>query len=411
MHAEEAVALLQSMFESWDRDSLITMLQMNHGHVENTIEMILKMEGDSASLSGPAPAPDRTKLSPDTPTTTGPSTGDLDQMLARQMSLEDDETAPPTAVSVLHAAREPDRSAGCAPSMPSSRLAAAAVEAGATSASSAQSRMLTKDIAKAAEASAQRGRRGINRSRRGTPIELPPDFLRLPARFGSVRNNATSTRRPAGQSRAQEQQASIDAELAMMIQNELVAQQLAEEEARANANPLNMLGELVYGGLQQINPSAASSSRGARSSSAAGSSSHQGEQRYGAAARDGLTPGATGRAQPSMATSDSVSSKASSFFSSFGEDVKRKITEVGVKIQAATGTGGYATTDNDGTSCGIEEEDEDDALGTEERLRRRHGPVDGATSAGLREGPPSTSQGRAAQGRDSYETGSRSKKE
>ena len=35
--------------KNWDRESLIVMLQTNHGHVEHTIEMILKMENDTSA--------------------------------------------------------------------------------------------------------------------------------------------------------------------------------------------------------------------------------------------------------------------------------------------------------------------------------------------------------------------------
>jgi hypothetical protein len=61
--------------------------------------------------------------------------------------------------------------------------------------------------------------------------------------------------------------------------------------------------------------------------------------------------------------------------------------------KAATGTGGYATTSNDGTSCGIDEDEDEDSA--EERLRRRPG-MGGASmreTASRREDPPSSRRG------------------
>mmetsp|Transcript_19952 Transcript_19952/g.36200 ORF Transcript_19952/g.36200 Transcript_19952/m.36200 type:complete len:434 (-) Transcript_19952:199-1500(-) len=399
MRADEAISLLQSMFERWDRDSLITVLQMNHGHVEHTIEMILKMEGDSAAVSDSA-APSEKSIPLDGETSDPGSSGafevspsdNIDQILARQMSLEDDESASPDAVSVLQAARERGSTASSpASGPPSSRLAAAAVESGAASPLSSNSRKSPKEMAKAARASVARGRRGAHLTRRGIPVDLPTDFLRLPASSltQSSESSANSWRM------AQKQQAAVDAELAMMVQSEIVAEQLAEEDAArlANANPLNMLGELVYGGIQQLAPAPTNSSQRPPGGGAASSTSRGAGGERGGGERRGSTSStsssssrnSTGTASGggTAASTDSIATKASSLFTAFGEDVKRKMNEVGVKLQVATGTGGYATTSNDGTSCGIEEDGEDTEA--EERLRRRHGTGD--TSA---EGPDTT---------------------
>ena len=44
MTHEEAVQLLCSMFESWDRETLMAIFESNGYHVERTIESIIGME-------------------------------------------------------------------------------------------------------------------------------------------------------------------------------------------------------------------------------------------------------------------------------------------------------------------------------------------------------------------------------
>jgi hypothetical protein len=160
----------------------------------------------------------------------------------------------------------------------------------------------------------------------------------------------------SSQGMAQARQAAVDEELAMMVQNEMVAQQLAEEDqARANnANPLNLLGELVYGGLQQLAPATAASStaqhqsqqRTAASSTASSSgggmqggcnNARAGPGRSGNGGSSGMgshdPPGGGGGGGGGAGQGPGTTNRTSSFFSSFGEDVKRKMNEVGVKLQ------------------------------------------------------------------------------
>lgn len=101
--------MLQGMFEHWDRDSLIAMLQANHGHVENTIEQILSMEADappsaSSSDSSSTSTPSTSSVSSGPAPTSNPPPSSTplastiamahDEMLARQLSQEEEELPP-----------------------------------------------------------------------------------------------------------------------------------------------------------------------------------------------------------------------------------------------------------------------------------------------------------------------------
>lgn len=44
MSHEEAIQLLSSMFESWERETLMAVFESNGYHVERTIETIIGME-------------------------------------------------------------------------------------------------------------------------------------------------------------------------------------------------------------------------------------------------------------------------------------------------------------------------------------------------------------------------------
>ncbi len=55
MEYEEALSILSSMFSSWDPETLGTILESNGGHMERTIDVILKMENgdDKDSIAPP----------------------------------------------------------------------------------------------------------------------------------------------------------------------------------------------------------------------------------------------------------------------------------------------------------------------------------------------------------------------
>jgi hypothetical protein len=55
---EEATDMLCSMFDKWDRETLLEILQGNNFHLERTIESILLMEGDTTDPTlGVTPTP------------------------------------------------------------------------------------------------------------------------------------------------------------------------------------------------------------------------------------------------------------------------------------------------------------------------------------------------------------------
>jgi hypothetical protein len=153
------------------------------------------------------------------------------------------------------------------------------------------------------------------------------------------------------------QQATADAELAMLVQGQILAAQLEAEDRRFT------LPSLLSGIESFLAPAAPP--RPAPSAAAVPVADNDLEAaRRLAVSRRTLPP------------PDDALSRASSFFSTFGEDVKRKINEVAVKFQAVTGSGGYATTE-EGTSCGIDDTGEETGLVAgpcEARLRRQQRP-------------------------------------
>jgi hypothetical protein len=54
MSHEEAMQLLSSMFESWERETLLAVFESNGYHVERTIESIIGME--QPELVAPEPS-------------------------------------------------------------------------------------------------------------------------------------------------------------------------------------------------------------------------------------------------------------------------------------------------------------------------------------------------------------------
>lgn len=54
---EEAVATLTSMFPDWDEETLAALLTSNNYHVEQTIETVLSMCGDTTTTTNADPTP------------------------------------------------------------------------------------------------------------------------------------------------------------------------------------------------------------------------------------------------------------------------------------------------------------------------------------------------------------------
>lgn len=156
---EEALSTLTSMFGvPWTTETLDAVLRHHQGHMENTVESILSHgQGDPQDLV-------RKLKNPELASGCGAKDQiSMDEEIARQL------------------ARESDGPGGIAAARTSRRV----VPAPATSASN----------------TAKKGR--------GTPTELPPDFLRIPGRsYGSNTINE-------------------DEQLARMLQDELFTQELA----------------------------------------------------------------------------------------------------------------------------------------------------------------------------------------
>ena len=186
---------------------------------------------------------------------------------------------------------------------------------------------------------------------RGKPIALPPTFLRLPprlqARHEEMRASSSfSSSSIGGASGAfgASSNDSADAQAAMAAYEELLAQQLAEEMEQEAS-----LGNLVSNGLASLgfNGNGYGSSGSTHTSrSAAPSNTQQNHQNFShspnRSTNAASTPGHDSTSSKSRSSGFSMA-RASAFFASAQEEAKRKMNEVAVQFQAATGNGGYAT--------------------------------------------------------------------
>lgn len=140
---EEALGTLTAMFtDPWDEDSLDTVLRHFEGHMENTVDAVLS--------HGDAPPADLLKRL--AASKTGASIADMDEQLARELAQQEkarSRTSRNANTSSVRVNRPAQNYPGSAPRN-NARVAPAPTPATPT------------------------------KKGRGTPTQLPPDFLRIP---------------------------------------------------------------------------------------------------------------------------------------------------------------------------------------------------------------------------------------
>jgi hypothetical protein len=135
----------------------------------------------------------------------------------------------------------------------------------------------------------------------------------------------------------------------MAAYEELLAQQLAEEMQQSSLGNLLSAGLASFGLTGSSSGNSSSSSSSGRNGGAAPLPA-RGMQQNSSQPQPPPTRATTGAASPSGSRHSNSSgsggfsmARASAFFASAQEEAKRKMNEVAVKFQAATGNGGYAT--------------------------------------------------------------------
>ncbi|RHY21226.1 hypothetical protein DYB38_010717 [Aphanomyces astaci] len=97
---EEALATLRSMFEVYDEDTLLAVLEANEGHMERTVDVLLAMQDDNVAAASDTAAASGTQplsLPPAAPFETG-RVASAQNLIRSRGSLPDDFLRVPTGV-------------------------------------------------------------------------------------------------------------------------------------------------------------------------------------------------------------------------------------------------------------------------------------------------------------------------
>jgi hypothetical protein len=212
---EEALATLESMFGHFNRSQLDTVLRHHEGHMEHTVETLLahgeESPEDLLSKLGSIP---KSGMSSSHRGASSASDIDADEELARQLAAEDRQHAREAA-----SAASSNQGIGLGSAMGRGgkwkppgerRLAASTVTAPRNKPASKQQ---TTQQQQPVTTGTKKGR--------GTPNQLPSDFLRIPGR--SYPNDTTATSSTNVDAVAGEM---TDEQLARMLQDELFQEEL-----------------------------------------------------------------------------------------------------------------------------------------------------------------------------------------
>ena len=394
--------------QNWDHDSLIVMLQTNHGHVEHTIETILKMESDSVVYMGNGSI-HSSKIRATSATGAGPNTsngssedeeggggvggGALDVALARQVSLDGNDDY---AVTLSL----PDDSVGPNGEVPEDAIMQAfeateycddgecGVSIGSRRGSTSSRSAVTANALCCGVSSSDLLKSSIREdSWRGAKIHLPDEYLRpyfLRARgfCGGVKLSEVAAGRSVSSGAGDadiyggsgeagggnvDAYTMSDAQLAELMQNELFKQQLRENRAFSG----------LFAGLGNVGLHSSM-----RSPVVSGDDAPQ--LNPGSHTEPAVFRAYGGVARPDIPSSSAVtpqsffleSSGWTSYLANMGGEARRKMNEMAVKFQAATGGSGVcyvSVHDNEGTSCAIDKHvsEENAKLQRSKTLNRR----------------------------------------